>query len=192
MTARPVTLLASASMVLVGLTLLLTGCVTEGAAATSAPEGAVRVDGEAAERIVGPELMAEFTAFTDAQQLPDDPTSPLTAVTPEQKAFVEEEKTIAAETGRPWTVDDETIALSLGFEACQVAILNAHAVDAVLLGTHVGQSDIYRYLIDPTITAEEKRAAEADATRMLARGATHLCPADGALWTAASEDVYGG
>ncbi len=191
MTARPIPLLASATITLVGLSLLLAGCVSGGAVGSSAPEITQRVEGEAAEQIVGPDLMAEYTAFTDAQQLPDDPTAPLTAVTPAQKSFVAEEKMIAADAGRPWTADDETVALSLGFEGCQIAILNAHAVDADLLRNHVGQSDIYRYLIDPTMSEEERVLVEADVTRTLARGATHLCPEDGARWTAAAESVYG-
>jgi hypothetical protein len=191
MSPRPRLLWAALPVGVVGLLALIAGCASGPASGLPLPAITERVDGEAAEQIVGADRLAEYDSFTAAQQLPEDPSSPLTAVTPEQEAFIADEKAIAVRSGRTWTADEETIALSLGFEGCQIAILNGHAVDADLLRMHVQQSDIYAYLIDPSATAEERTLLEAELTRTLARGAMHLCPEDGARWTTAADEVYG-
>ncbi|MFF7683054.1 hypothetical protein ACFZA2_09835 [Microbacterium sp. NPDC007973] len=170
----------------------LAGCASSGPDA-QAPEPTVtaRVDGQAAIDAMDPHVLAEYESFFAAQNYPEDATSPLTPATPAQEAFVAEQRAMFTERGWEWNADEQTIALSLAFEGCGVAILNGHAVDAELLRHHVAFSELFAYLIDADATEDERGAAEADFSATLVSGTVHLCPDDGASWSAAWNEVFG-
>lgn len=170
----------------------LAGCASNGLDAR-APEPTVtaRLDGQAAVDAMDPKVLAEYESFFAEQNYPEDETSPLTPTTAAQDAFVAEQRAMFTERGWEWNADEQTIALSLAFEGCGVAILNGHAVDAELLRHHVAFSELFAYLIDPEATEDQRRAAEADFSGTLVSGTVHLCPDDGASWSAAWNEVYG-
>jgi hypothetical protein len=179
---------------LVGVLSASAGCATSPGpiAANEDREGETRLEGAEAREAIGEEVLEEHETFLAAQNYPLDDSRPLVASTAEQRAFVAAERAELEGRGISWTPDEETIALSLAFEGCTIAILNSHAVDADLLRTHVTQSDTYAYLVPSDLPDGERIEAEASVTRTLVRGATFLCPEDGTSWTAASAEVYGG
>ncbi|WP_298872864.1 hypothetical protein [uncultured Microbacterium sp.] len=169
----------------------LSGCAPQGPA-TREPEPTVTasVSGQAALDGIEEDVLAEYDTFFAAQNYPDDETSPLTATTPAQEAFVAEQQAVFAERGWEWNPDEQTIALSLAFEGCGVAILNEHDVNAELLRHHVAFSELFDYLIEPGVADDQRLIAEADFAGTMVSGALHLCPDDGARWAAAYREVY--
>lgn len=134
---------------------------------------------------------AERERFFEEQQLPLDGT-PLVAVTPAQKQFIDEQKAYAQEQGVEWTAQDESLSLALVADACETAILSSHVVDATTLQAHVATSPIFAQLVPAELQGSERTAAEAPIASLMVYGTTFLCPDDGDAWIDAYTEVYGG
>ena len=155
--------------------------------ATPAPtDGSSPDAGAAAE-----DPIAERDRFLQEQQLPLDGT-PLVAVTPAQKQFIEDQKSYVEEQGYEWTAEEENLTLALVADACETAILNSHVVNADTLRTHVATSPLFAQLVDPSLQGEERTAAEDPIANLMVYGTSYLCPKDSAAWLLAYTEVYGG
>lgn len=135
--------------------------------------------------------IAERDRFLQEQQLPLDGT-PLVAVTPAQKQFIEDQKSYVEEQGFEWTADDESLSLALVSDACETAILNSHVVNADTLRTHVATSPLFAQLVDQSLEGDERTAAEAPIANLMVYGTTYMCPRDTAGWLDAYTEVYAG
>ncbi|MBT9607062.1 hypothetical protein [Microbacterium sp.] len=137
------------------------------------------------------DAFAERDRFFEEQQLPLDGT-PLVAVTPEQKEFIAQQKAYVEEQGATWTAQEESLSLALAADACETAILNAHAIDADLLRTHVATSPLFAQLVPADLQGGDRTSAEAPIASVMVFGTTFLCPDDGDAWIEAYIEVYGG
>jgi hypothetical protein len=128
------------------------------------------------------DVLSEREAFISEQQLaPGSKT--LAAVTPAQKAFIEQQRASAPD-GR-MTPQTETLLLASTLDACETAILNSHDVDADILRGHVATSPIFA-----TLAADDLIVERGMATLMIT-GMGYLCPDDAPQWRTAFAEVYG-
>ncbi|CAN3701942.1 hypothetical protein MMX123_01942 [Microbacterium sp. MM2322] len=137
------------------------------------------------------DAFAEREEFFRAQQLPMDGT-PLVAVTPAQKQFIAEQRAYVEGQGASWSAQDESITLALAADACETAILSAHAVDATTLQTHVDTSPLFGAILPKDTDAATRAAGERNVASVMVFGTSFLCPDDAPAWQAAYLEVYGG
>lgn len=134
------------------------------------------------------DALAEQEQFLKDQELPLD-GSPLTAVTPEQKKFIEEQRTHVESQGGVWTPEAETLTLALTADACETAILNSHEVDTSTVRTHIATSPLF-LTIPEEVTADEREQAEASMAEIMVYGMQHMCADDYPEWRDAVLELY--
>jgi hypothetical protein len=132
--------------------------------------------------------LAEQEQFLEDQQLPLE-GSPLSAVTPEQKQFIEEQRTHVESQGGVWTPEVETLTLALTADACETAILNYHESDTSTVQAHIATSPLF-LTIPQDLTADEREQAEASMAEIMVYGMQHMCPADFPDWRDAVIELY--
>lgn len=133
--------------------------------------------------------LAERDQFHKDQQLPMD-GSPLTAVTPEQKQFVTEQRAHIESQGAAWTQEYETLILALTADACESAILNHHDVDSTTVQMHIASSPLFHAMLPEGMNDAEREQTEASMAEIMVYGMQHMCPADYAEWAPAVIELY--
>ena len=135
------------------------------------------------------DVLAERDQFLEDQQLPLD-GSPLSATTPEQQQFVEEQRTHVESQGGDWTPEAESLTLALTADACETAILNQHDVDATTVEIHIASSPLFLNQIPDHLTDAEKAQTEVGMADIMIYGMQHMCPADFPQWRDAVAELY--
>ena len=133
--------------------------------------------------------LAERDRFIKDQQLPMD-GSHLSAVTPEQKQFVAEQRAHIESHGEAWTQDYETTILALTGDACESAILSFHDVDTTAVQMHIASSPLFLGMIPENLSDAEHEQAEASMAEIMVYGMQHMCPADYPQWAQAVIELY--
>lgn len=139
--------------------------------------------------VVTDDVLAERDQFLEDQQLPLD-GSPLSATTPEQQQFIEEQRTHVESQGGDWTPEAESLTLALTADACETAILNQHEVDAGTVEVHIASSPLFLNEIPEQLTDAEKAQAEIGMADIMVYGMQHMCPDDFPQWRDAVVELY--
>lgn len=116
--------------------------------------------------------------------------SPLSAVTPEQKDFVEEQRTHVEEQGGVWTPEVESLMLALTADACETAILNDHDTDASTVQMHIDTSPLFLNQIPESLPEAQRAQAEMSMADIMVYGMQHMCPDDFEQWSEADMELH--
>ena len=157
--------------------------------ASTEPQDPIETDGNDTEQPDMDDALAERDQFVEDQQLPLD-GSPLSAVTPEQKQFIEEQRTHVEEQGGAWTPEAESLTLALTADACETAILNGHESDASTVQTHIDTSPLFMSQLPETMPEDQRAQAEIGMADIMVYGMQHMCPADFSQWSDAVMEIY--
>lgn len=137
---------------------------------------------------VWPDALDEREAFFRDQQV--DLSAPnIAAVTPAQRAFVEEARSLlASRGGKHWDQGMEHLLMALALNACETSILSGHDIDDFTVRFYAATSPLLAEVLgeDPA-----ERPAEGVTGFMIltAIGTKHLCPADAPQWMAGVDEV---
>lgn len=149
----------------------------------------IATDGNDSEQLNMDDALAEREQFMEDQQLPLD-GSPLSAVTPEQKQFIEEQRTHVESQGGVWTPEAESLTLALTSDACETAILNNHESDASTVQMHIDTSPLFMSQLPETLPEDQRTQAEIGMADIMVYGMQHMCPADFSQWSDAVMEIY--
>lgn len=149
----------------------------------------VVADGNESEQPAVEDALAERDQFMEDQQLPLD-GSPLSAVTPEQKQFIEEQRTHVEEQGGVWTPEAESVTLALTADACETAILNNHDTDASTVQMHIDTSPLFVSQLPESLPEAERAQAEMSMADIMVYGMQHMCPNDFQQWSEAVMELH--
>lgn len=149
----------------------------------------VVTDGNESEQPAVEDALAERDQFMEDQQLPLD-GSPLSAVTPEQKQFIEEQRTHVEEQGGVWTPEAESVTLALTADACETAILNNHDTDASTVQMHIDTSPLFVSQLPESLPEAERAQAEMSMADIMVYGMQHMCPNDFQQWSEAVMELH--
>lgn len=133
--------------------------------------------------------LAEREQFHKDQQLPLD-GSLLSASTPEQQQFVDEQRAHIEAQGGAWSPELENLTLALTGNACETAILNHHDADASTVESYIASSPLIMGSIPESLTAAEREQAEASMAEIAVYGMQYMCPADYEQWRDAVVELY--
>lgn len=156
-----------------------------------APERFGDFGGDELDDSAGPDwtnVFDEREAFFRDQQV--DLSAPnIPAVTPAQRAFVEEARSLLASHGEDnWDQDMEHLVMALALNACETSILSGHDIDDFTVRFYAATSPLLAEILgeDPA-----ERPAEGVTGFMIltAIGTKHLCPADAPQWMAGVDEV---
>lgn len=149
----------------------------------------VVTEGNESEQSGMEDALAQRDQFMEDQKLPLD-GSPLSAVTPEQKDFVEEQRTHVEEQGGVWTPEVESLTLALTADACETAILNDHDTDASTVQMHIDTSPLFLNQIPESLPEAQRAQAEMSMADIMVYGMQHMCPDDFEQWSEADMELH--
>lgn len=149
----------------------------------------VVTDGNESEQPAVEDALAERDQFMEDQQLPLD-GSPLSAVTPAQKQFIEEQRTHVEEQGGVWTPEAESVTLALTADACETAILNNHDTDASTVQMHIDTSPLFGSQLPESLPEAQRAQAEMSMADIMVYGMQHMCPNDFQQWSEAVMELH--
>ena len=135
------------------------------------------------------DALTEREQFMEDQQLPLD-GSQLSAVTPEQKQFIEEQRTHVEEQGGVWSPEAESLTLALTADACETAILNNHETEASTVQMHIDTSPLFLSQIPETLSEAEQAQAQMSMADIMVYGMQHMCPEDFQQWSDAVMELH--
>src|SRR5699024_1643454 len=159
------------------------------APASTESQDPIETDGNDSEQPDMDDALAERDQFVEDQQLPVD-GSPLSAVTPEQKQFIEEQRTHVEEQGGVWTPEAESLTLALTADACETAILNNHETEASTVQMHIDTSPLFLSQIPETLSEAEQAQAQMSMADIMVYGMQHMCPEDFQQWSDAVMELH--
>ncbi|MDN5732376.1 MAG: hypothetical protein L0K41_11220 [Yaniella sp.] len=149
----------------------------------------VVTDGKESEQPAVEDALTERDQFMEDQQLPLD-GSPLSAVTPEQKQFIEEQRTHVEDQGGVWTPEAESVTLALTADACETAILNNHDTDASTVQMHIDTSPLFGSQLPESLPEAQRAQAEMSMADIMVYGMQHMCPNDFQQWSEAVMELH--
>lgn len=179
----------SSRRVAFGASLLLAALLTAGCSADQLAGGAPGAgdptpSASEASPTPSPEVLAERDRFIAAQGQPQDGSLP-TAKTPEQQAFLAQEKAYIESQGGTWDAVYDGVALAMTLDACETSILNRHEVTPDIARLHIDSSPLMQ-----KISVGDAAATQGLASIMVS-GTRFLCPDDAAQWEAGFTAIYG-
>jgi hypothetical protein len=131
--------------------------------------------------------LAERDQFIADQQQPLD-GSLAKARTPEQIAFVAEQREWIESNGLTWTEEEEAVTLALALDACETSILNFHTVTTDTVSTHVATSPLIQGQIDQA--PDQADLIRQSMLEIAVFGTSFICEADAPQWEAAYLELY--
>lgn len=131
--------------------------------------------------------LAERDQFIEDQQQPLD-GSLAKARTPEQIAFVAEQREWIESNGLTWTEEEEAVTLALALDACETSILSFHAVTTETVSTHAATSPLIQGQIDQA--PEQADLIRQSMLEIAVFGTSFICEADAPQWEAAYLELY--
>ncbi|WP_022871061.1 hypothetical protein [Yaniella halotolerans] len=156
---------------------------------SSEAQEAPATDGNDSQQPGMEDALAERDQFMEDQQLPLD-GSQLSAVTPEQQQFIEEQRTHVEQQGGVWSPEAESLTLALTADACETAILNNHDTDASTVQMHIDTSPLFMNQIPESLPEAEREQAQMSMADIMVYGMQHMCPEDFQQWSDAVQELH--